>query len=84
MSGPFIIGVSLGLGSCRLDRSLVVQQGRSSFCYKGVSSVHDGNLLMIPLKEFRVEETFKILMQCKSINDPNDGLIAKAKAEWWP
>jgi len=30
------------------------------------------------------EETFKILMKCKSINDPNDGLIAKASAEWWP
>jgi membrane-associated phospholipid phosphatase len=30
------------------------------------------------------EESFNILMHCKSINDPNDGLIAKAKAEWWP
>ena len=28
------------------------------------------------------EETFKILMKCKSINDPKHGLLAKAKAEW--
>ena len=33
------------------------------------------------------EESFNILMQCKSIHDPahpNDGLLAKARAEWWP
>src|SRR6266436_4354682 len=30
------------------------------------------------------KETFRILMKCKSINDPKHGLIAKASAEWWP
>lgn len=33
------------------------------------------------------EESFKILMACKSINDPahpNDCLLGKAAAEWWP
>lgn len=32
------------------------------------------------------EESFKILMKCKSIYDPahpNDGILAKAAAEWW-
>ncbi len=29
------------------------------------------------------KETFRILMKCKSINDPKHGLIAKASAEWW-
>jgi hypothetical protein len=33
------------------------------------------------------EESFKILMECKTINDPQkpeEGLIARAKKEWWP
>ena len=33
------------------------------------------------------EESFKILMRCKSIYDPahpKDGILAKAAAEWWP
>jgi membrane-associated phospholipid phosphatase len=30
------------------------------------------------------EETFKILMECDSINDPKNGIIARAKMEWWP
>jgi len=32
------------------------------------------------------KETFDILMECKTINDPNnpqEGLIAKAAKEWW-
>ena len=32
------------------------------------------------------EETFKILMRCKSVNDPaqpKDCLLGKAAAEWW-
>ena len=30
------------------------------------------------------EESFNILSQCRSINHPVDGLIARAKLEWWP
>jgi hypothetical protein len=30
------------------------------------------------------QESFTILMQCPSIGDPTNGLIAKAKLEWWP
>jgi hypothetical protein len=30
------------------------------------------------------KESFEILKQCNSINDPTDGLFARAKKEWWP
>jgi hypothetical protein len=30
------------------------------------------------------EESFKILMECPTIKDPTNGIIAKAKKEWWP
>jgi hypothetical protein len=36
---------------------------------------------------FLAQESFNILMQCKSIYDPanpNDGLLSRAAAEWWP
>ena len=31
---------------------------------------------------FLAEESLKILMKCKSINHPTDGLLVKAAAEW--
>jgi membrane-associated phospholipid phosphatase len=30
------------------------------------------------------QESFRILTQCPSIGDPTNGLIAKARLEWWP